>query len=736
MQTNKILRWIVLGGIFILPFIFFWNPSSMFFPFITGKNFAFRIIVEIIATLAAILALLDAKYRPKATPVFYAYLAFLAILIVADLSGLDPARSFWSNSERMDGLITQLHLFLYFIVACAFLNSEDLWEAFLKTSIGASVIMAFFGLSQLLSNAGAIRIDGKFGNATYLAVYLLFHVFLILYMLAKHWKESAYRWLLIPALVFEAMILYFTATRGDILGLGFGLILSAALIAIFGREQKTLRKISVGIIAAVAVVVVGFLAIRNTDFVRKNEVLNRFASMSATDDTTKARLMVWGMALQGFEERPILGWGQENFNLVFSKYYNPGMYGQEPWFDRAHNVFFDWLVSGGILGLLGYLALFGIGVWTLFRNPRFALAEKAILTGLFAGYFFQNLFVFDNIGSYFMFFTLLAFVAYGSEIGKKPDSAPAAKNAKKLPAPANILDANIGLVQILIIAVSVAGIAAVYFLNVPQIEANQLLIQALQTGSLSDFQTAISYGTFANSEIREQLASAAESSISSKDLTDDQKLAYVNAAISEMKKQIDETPYDVRTKFLAGSLLATVGAPDAALEVLNAAHEQAPKKQQILFAIAESYLQKKDYADALAAAKTAYYLAPQYSEAATIYATVAILDGKQGEADAVFKANPDLETTDDSVLQAYADSNQYAKVASIWKVRFSKDPNNPDLHVSYASTLAGFGDKQAAIAELRTAIRIEQAAGNDASSTAAYIKSVEDAISQVELGKN
>ncbi len=121
--------------------------------------------------------------------------------------------------------------------------------------------------------------------------------------------------------------------------------------------------------------------------------------------------MIWGMALEGFKEHPILGWGQENFNFVFNKYYNPGMYAQEPWFDRAHNVFFDWLIVGGILGLLAYLSLFATAIYLLwFRIGTWSVTSKSILTGLLAGYFFQNLFVFDNLISYIMFFSVIGYI--------------------------------------------------------------------------------------------------------------------------------------------------------------------------------------------------------------------------------------------------------------------------------------------------------------------------------------
>ena len=52
---EKTLRWIVLGGVFALPFVPLivadgvHFPYNLFFPYITGKNFAFRLIVEIMA---------------------------------------------------------------------------------------------------------------------------------------------------------------------------------------------------------------------------------------------------------------------------------------------------------------------------------------------------------------------------------------------------------------------------------------------------------------------------------------------------------------------------------------------------------------------------------------------------------------------------------------------------------------------------------------------------------------
>ena len=68
---------IIKIGLFVLPALslivagnFFANiflpgVGDLFFPFITGKNFFFRIVVEILFALWAAAAIFDKKYRPR-----------------------------------------------------------------------------------------------------------------------------------------------------------------------------------------------------------------------------------------------------------------------------------------------------------------------------------------------------------------------------------------------------------------------------------------------------------------------------------------------------------------------------------------------------------------------------------------------------------------------------------------------------------------------------------------------
>ena len=105
---------------------------------------------------------------------------------------------------------------------------------------------------------------------------------------------------------------------------------------------------------------------------------------------------------------------------MFAKYNDARMYAQEPWFDRSHNVFMDWLIAAGALGLVAYLALYFSAIWTMWcskysknhKNSRNEFIEKALLTGLLVAYFIHNIFVFDNLISYILFFIVLAYIHF------------------------------------------------------------------------------------------------------------------------------------------------------------------------------------------------------------------------------------------------------------------------------------------------------------------------------------
>ena len=737
MAIEKTLRFIVLGGIFALPFIVFIVAQSLFFPFITGKNFTFRIIVEVITGAYLALALVNPVFRPKRSWLLGLFALFVLVVALADALGVYPFKSFWSNYERMDGWVTLVHLFFYFLVASSVLNTEKLWRAFWHVSISVSAIVGVYGLLQLAGVASLnpgfsslSRIDATLGNPIYLAAYMLFNIGIAAMLWARAWQETILGerfWLSVlygGVIALNTVILFMTGTRGAMLGLIGGALLAALLTAF---SSQTLRRTALAGVVAILVLAGGFWLVRGEAWVQKVPFLQRLATISLEDNTTKARFMNWGMAWQGVKERPILGWGQENYAIVFDKYYDPRMYAQEQWFDRVHNIVFDWLVAAGFAGLFSYLSIMGAAVWLLWRpsverrpsgergsteasrlnvgsteastpNVRrsesntFSVAESSILTGLLAAYFFHNLFVFDNITSYVLFVSVLAYIAWRGSTG-----------AEALPMP------RVPQRAVMAVAISAAvlvwGVA--WFVNAKALSANRALLNGLaqQEGGLQKnleyFKESISYGSFGTQEAREQLAQAAAQIVRSEAVPVEVKQDFLNTAAEEMSRMSAESPLDARFPLFLGALLGASGNLDTSIPVLQKAHELSPGKQTILFELASSMSANGDVRGALSTYKQAYELEPNFNDARIWYASAAIRAQEDALADELLA--PLLEkggAADPRIAAAYVSRGRYDKIAQIWEAHLKLVPNDAQAYFTLAAAYYGMGNSTLAISTL------------------------------------
>jgi len=753
------LKGIIITGIFAIPFLAFIVASDLFFPFITGKNFGFRIIVEIIFAAWVLLAYYNAQYRPKFSWIMATASIFIVVVFIADLFGFNPYRSFWSNYERMEGFVGFIHVFAYFVVAGTVL-SKDLWIKFLHTNIWASICMAFYGLIQLSGNAeisqSQTRLDGRFGNAAYFGGYLLFNIFLTAFLMARRKERDLIWYVYALAAALQTFVMFSTETRGSMLGFFVGVVLSALLFIILDKKRPILKWIATGTVIVVAVFVIGLFHYKDSAFVQNHASLSRFASITLTESTVKSRFMVWGMAIDGFKERPLLGWGQENFNVVFNKYYNPGMYAQEQWFDRAHDIFLDWLIAAGIFGLALYLLLFisGIilswetetaspdeGLWGSVRHAwrrhlsgdeQDKILERSILTGLFASYFVHNIFVFDNLFSYILFFSLLAFLHHNHT--RKFTALPAVqfktKNFRKAEEPKDepLPFSYLAPVVVLVFC------AVFYFVNIKPINANTDIILGISQKAqgappseenLSAFKDAIGNNTFGSSEAREQLIQAAMGIRSMEGASDSLKQDFFNYARDQILLQIEEAPGDARYETFAGMLFLRWGDNANALAHFGKAHELSPKKQTISFNLILTLLNAGQNDKAVALAKETYDLAPEFNDAAITYATTMIRTGDSNGGESLLKKRFGTDLIyNETLINAYAATKRFDKVIAILQQKLATG-EDPQMRLRLAAAYLETGDKANAIAEIQ---KIQATNPDFKEQGDAYIKEIQGGI--------
>ena len=724
MILEKTLRWTVLASIFLLTLIPFLVPQSLFFPFITGKNFAFRILVEILAGGWLALALVYPKYRPRRSWILAAFAIFVAIIALADALGAYPFKSFWSNYERMDGWVTLAHLFALVVVASSVLNTEKLWRTFWKTALGVSIAVAGYGFLQLFGVASLTegfsslsRLDATFGNPIYLAAYMLFHVFIAALLWAQAWAESkpgsrlGFSLSYGAILVIDCLVLLLTGTRGTILGLIVGVFVAAVLITFFARGSgRNLVRPAIGVIIGLVVLSGGFFLVRDAAWVQNVGFLQRLATISTSDSTTKARFYNWGMAWEGVKERPLLGWGQENYAVVFDKYYDPRMYSAEQWFDRVHNVIFDWLVAGGFFGLLGYLSIFGAALAALWHRARgaenvatFTVVESGILTGVLSAYFFHNLFVFDNVTSYMLFGLIIAYIAW-----RKSESVRSARVWTQ-PLPVATLP-YVAITAVLLVW------GAAYWINSAALAQNRLLIQAITPNAggigknLELMKAAIAKNSVGTQEAREQLMQVTTKVISASGVDPGLKQQFYDLAIAEITKQQEASPLDARPALFLGLLYNAAGNYAAGATALLHAHELSPAKQSILYEMAQNAQARGDIAGMMQNLKTAYELYTDNPQARVLYAAALIRTGNDARAEELLA--PIIatgEAADPRIAGAYLERKRYDRIASIWSAYVAVHPDNAQGYFTLAAAYYGMGDSTKAVEVLVEASKLSPA---------------------------
>lgn len=449
---RRITKWYCYTAVFAVVVVI----NSIFFPFIGGKDYFFRFAVE----LGIIAWLLwwafeakdgEASTAIKATfkkPLVIAVTVFVAAVMIACIFAYDAHAAFWSNYERGEGGFQMLHYYAFFLLLVLLFKHEDDWKNIFKFSLVAAAGMVGYGVMANLGYASFIspyaggtpptgwlhqlidgRFEGSLGNPAYVAPYLMFSMFFAGYLWIRSkvagtlttLKSWGYGSILFAFLFF----FYLSQTRGAFLGLAAGIFIGVLYLAFAGSRR--MRKWSAVTLAILVVLGLGIYAIRK-DPILNNIPGGRLAQISLSDSTAQTRFWVWGEAWQGFLERPVFGWGQENFTAVYDKFFNPQFFtpGQnsETWFDRAHSVFFDYLVETGIIGFLSYLGIFFIFAREFFvrRRARIAAAidnhktahvlENALMLAMPVAYLVQGVAIFDVLPMYIPLFLFLAFANY------------------------------------------------------------------------------------------------------------------------------------------------------------------------------------------------------------------------------------------------------------------------------------------------------------------------------------
>jgi len=623
---EKILSFIVWAGIYsilLTPFIF---DAKLFFPFITGKAFYFMFLTEIIFFFWVILALFYPKYRPKISALTLAVLLFIISYFLGTIFGVDFQHSFWGRFERMGGFILFLHLLLFYLVLVSFVQSKVDWLKMIFVLAFSGAIMGVLTFIEKVYHIEIIAGDKgglSFGNDSFLATYLLIALFAaLLLFFAEPTKEKKIFFLsekkdaiFIGGLFFVSIMagLLKSNGRAAILSSLIGLFLIYLLYLSFYEKNRGLNIFS--LIVLFTGLLVGIILIINL------LIPDSFSQQLLSVYTTKGRMAVWQASIEMLKEKPIFGWGPENLEFGFNKYFNPKMflaeYGGETRFDKAHNVIFDTLVDAGILGLFSLLLIYFFVfyiLWKKYRQKQANFFLSSILFVFFVSHFLQNLTVFDTPASYILWFFMIGFVDF---LGRKKENKKKEEHNKT----------PLYLRVFIIFIVFVAFISSLtYFVAKPYLSC---LYMASAIREKNDpearfvlYQKAINLSPISKYSKRETFARHTYN-LFQEEKAPKEELEFV---VCELKKTIQESPLDLYSYYYLGKIYnntySEVGFDklNEAEQVLTKAVNLFPTNQYCYWVLAYTKMHQDKYDEALDIAEKALALEPRvyYSHIVTI----------------------------------------------------------------------------------------------------------------------
>lgn len=320
-------------------------------PFDPPKAVLLRSLVWMMAGLWLVDNLL--AWRPpwrelENNPLLWPVLAVAAVQILATALAVDRNLSLWGNYERSQGILTLLSYLLLFLIVSARLRTLAQARRLVVAMAATGIPLAGIGLAQtlgwdpvgLISDARSLAY-ATLGRSNFLGAYLamLLPLTLTLVLIAhRHWQRLAGIGLVAGQLIMIAL----TLARGAWLA-------AAVAVAVFGllwlwpRLDLRWRKLAA---AGGLVALTGGLA--------------GMLWLGSEGGSTAARLAIWRATLDLIARRPLLGYGPDSLGLIFPRVYPPQLVyyqGRGLAVDRAHNLFLDWTVTTGGLGLLAGLAL-------------------------------------------------------------------------------------------------------------------------------------------------------------------------------------------------------------------------------------------------------------------------------------------------------------------------------------------------------------------------------------------
>jgi len=536
------------------------------------------------------------------------------------------------------------------------MNTQKRWLIFGICLSVVAFIVSIKGIVQSYNRDGMIfnsgRVVATIGNANQLASYLILGFFVVgllisgwILPLRKSKKIYTNLCLLIALifLTFYSICLLKTSTRGALAGI----ILSGGLMLFLAFFKTSLRKFKIvagTILMLIFIGISGLFYFRKSQFIQSNSSLNRITRITDIDGTNtfKSRLENYIIAFDGIKAKPFLGWGQETYHYIYAQYFNPKLYADANWYDRVHNIILEWLIIGGILGLIAYLSVWVAVLYQLWNiDSNLNITAKVLLSGFLLAYFVDNLSLFDNLLSLVAFMTVIAFIENNSF--KTRSNQPCVFSNKM------ILSSSLAIIFLTIFTIKITCQQAY--------QTNKMITSAYGANSIEEvietYAKAYPKALIGRQEVAEQLGNMAND-IANNTIPEITKKRYFEVAKNIMQSEINHHPNYARLQIIYGNLLEAGGNISEAIKVFEKVQILSPKRQSSLIQLAMLYAKNRQFKEGLTILNNTLLMEPLNNEAKVDKAIICAMQNN------TLKRNEILNDISEDATNKYIDKVKYA----------------------------------------------------------------------------
>ncbi len=418
------------AGVVFLLLLVLLNIPPTFSPPAFGKSIAFRIVFSSLFLFflydvffrknISAFARFIGKVRAKKSFAFFSPLLLTFLLLVSVFFSVDPNFSIFGNPSRGGGFLNffTLIVFSYFLF---FLIKKEEWKIVWNTLFVTGVIATFFAVLQWQGLLGSIIIEtasrpyASFGNPTILGAYLSILVFPLLSFLIKE-KSKVVRFFYLASLLIIIFGTLLTYTRAAVLGIAVGAVYFALFLP---RKEKIFHFIKIGLLSLIILSSFGVYYVNTADlpqFIEDDEFLRGLTSRmdinrALEDPRIGGFIIGWNSIL----EKPLTGYGVENFAYAFDRHYHPHapfIDRDIPWWDKAHNLPIEIGTWGGFPALIALLLVFGSLFFALKKKSGDdeENVEKHVMQTTLIAFFVANFFTVDDFTTYLLFVVIISYI--------------------------------------------------------------------------------------------------------------------------------------------------------------------------------------------------------------------------------------------------------------------------------------------------------------------------------------